>query len=522
MKNVFPKKKSSFGYGIFPETDELPEVSVAPFPPKVQPEPQPEPPYHNDRFKTRETPAITTPKKVFSNKGISYTPLGPIGKKGEPLSLAEVISWERTHGLVEPDYEAIYEKLNQGGDATYLNELKMMSVPQLIAEARRQKTMNPSEQSPEQLSRQELIFQMIRRRTKENGLLYGEGTLEILPDQFGFLRSSDHHYISCPDDIYISPSQIRRFGLRKGCIIAGQIRPPKECERYFALLRVEAINHEEPYQLNNKPVFESLTPVHPNTPMRVSSDNDIELKMIDRLIPIGFGQRGLIISPPRCGKTVLIRKMASAVLKNYPELYVFVLLLDERPEEATEMIRYLKSPRSEVVCAFFDEEPIRRIDVSEIVFEKAKRMVEYGKNVCIFLDSITRLSQAVNTDAVSDADPSAANLTAAKKMFGSARRTEGGGSLTILATALIETDNPADQAVYRQFQGTGNLEIRLSRILAEKRIWPAIDIHKSGMQHEEYLFSESELLKNAELRRKIAEMTPEDAINYLREYCIEF
>ncbi|MDR1962468.1 MAG: transcription termination factor Rho, partial [Planctomycetaceae bacterium] len=257
-----------------------------------------------------------------------------------------------------------------------------------------------------------------------------------------------------------------------------------------------------------------LTPVHPNARIVLSRDHDIDTKIIDQLIPIGFGQRGLLVSPPRSGKTVLMRKMAAAVQANHPDIYVFMLLIDERPEEATEMIRQLKNPRCEVICSFFDEVPARHIHISEIVFEKAKRMVEYGKNVFIFLDSITRLSLAWNTDH--SLDLSTLNLQAPKKLFGSARKIEGGGSLTILASVLTETENPVDDAVYHQFRGTGNLEIHLSRLMAEKRVWPAIDIHKSGTQHEEYLLSDNELRQNSELRRKIAEMDMTTAMEFLR------
>ncbi|MDR0338421.1 MAG: transcription termination factor Rho [Planctomycetaceae bacterium] len=495
MINNRSQKNSSFGYGIFPETDEPSEIDVTP-----------------DRKAVSSGEASASTGTTISQQNPQEIPfsLGVVGKRGEPLCLAEILSRERIQGSTEPNYDETYEKLKQHGDTTYLSDLQKMSVQELIGEARRLEIENTSENS----TRQELIFLIIRQRVKKNGLMFGEGTLEILPDQFGFLRSPDYHYLSCPDDIYISPSQIRRFGLRKGCTVSGQIRPPKENERYFALLRVEAINHEEPNLLHSRPHFDHLTPVHPNTRIVLSHDNDIDTKIIDHLVPIGFGQRGLLISPPRSGKTVLMQKMATAVLKNHPDVYVFMLLIDERPEEATEMIRQLKSPQCEVICSFFDEVPARHIHVSEVVFEKAKRMVEYGKNVFIFLDSITRLSLAWNTDH--PLDLASLNLQAPKKLFGSARKIEGGGSLTILASVLIETENPVDDAVYHQFRGTGNLEIHLSRLMAEKRIWPAIDIHKSGTQHEEYLFSDNELQQNAELRRKIADMDSIAAMEFLR------
>lgn len=465
-------------------------------------------------------------KKNYSNgkrgsgpHGVSPSRLGPVGRRGEPLCLAELLAQERNHGLVEPDYDETYEKLKQSGGETYLSELEKMSLSELIEEARRQSVENADEGS----SRQELLFQILKKRIKRNGLMFGEGTLEILPDQFGFLRSSEYHYLSSPDDIYISPSQIRRFGLRPGCTVSGQIRPPKENERYFALLRVEAINHEEPGQLTKRPFFEDLTPIYPNGRIDLTTGNDdFDMKIVDRLIPFGFGQRGLLISPPKAGKTVLLRKMAASALANHPDLYAFVLLIDERPEEATEMARQLKGDRCEIICSLFDEPAARHIHVAEMVLEKAKRMVECGRDVVIFLDSLTQLTRAWNMDANSvglmgSNLPETINLQPSKKYFGSARKADEGGSLTILATLFSETENSFDENLLEAFKGTGNWEVYLDKELSEKRIWPAINIHKSGAKHEEALLSGEDFKRSSSLRRQIAGMSLSEAIRHLSD-----
>lgn len=472
-----------------------------------------------DQLKDGKKKNYSNIKRSKGNYGISSSRLGPVGRKGEPLCLAELLAQERNQGLIEPDYDETYEKLKQHGGETYLSELEKMSLSDLIEEARRQSVENADENS----SRQELLFQILKKRIKCNGLLFGEGTLEILPDQFGFLRSSDYHYLSSPDDIYISPSQIRRFGLRPGCTVSGQIRPPKENERYFALLRVEAINHEEPGQLAKRPFFEDLTPVYPNNRIVLSKEkNDLGMKIIDSLAPFGFGQRGLLISPPKAGKTVLLRKMASAALANNPDLYVFVLLIDERPEEATEMGRQLKSEHCEVICSLFDEPVSRHIHVAEMVLEKAKRMVECGRDVVIFLDSLTQLARAWNMDANSVAQlgssmPETINLQFPKKYFGSARKADEGGSLTILATLFSETGNSFDESLVETFKGTGNWEVYLDKELAEKRIWPAINIHKSSAKQEDSLLSSEEFKRSSSLRRQIADMPLSDALNHLSD-----
>jgi transcription termination factor Rho len=354
-----------------------------------------------------------------------------------------------------------------------------------------------------------------------NGLMFGEGTLEILPDGFGFLRSPDYHYLSCPDDIYVSPSQIRRFGLRNGVTVSGQIRPPKENERYFALLRVEAINYEDPNLMSDKVFFDDLTPLHPNARIVMEySPDDVETRVVDMITPIGFGQRGLIVSPPRAGKTILMQKMAKAVLANFTDAYVMMLLIDERPEEVTDMEREVKGKNCEVISSTFDEPSARHVQVSEMVLEKAKRMVEYGRDVVIFLDSITRLARAWNSECPQSGKILSGGLDAnamqnPKRFFGSARKVEEGGSLTIVATALVETGSRMDEVIFEEFKGTGNMEIVLDRKLVDRRIWPAIDINRSGTRREEMLMDPEEYRRVCILRRVLNDMNAPDAMELL-------
>jgi transcription termination factor Rho len=369
------------------------------------------------------------------------------------------------------------------------------------------------------LQKQDLIFQILKRRISQNGLLYGEGVLEILPDGFGFLRSPEYNYLPCPDDIYVSPSQIRRFGLRNGHIVAGQIRPPKESERYFALLRVEAINYEPPDKVTEKTNFEDLTPLHPNQRLFLeTSPDEINMRIVDLVTPIGKGQRMLIVAPPRTGKTVLLQKMANAITKNHPEAIVIILLIDERPEEVTEMKRATKA---EVVSSTFDEPASRHVQVAEMVIEKAKRLVEYGRDVVILLDSITRLARAYNTEVphsgkILTGGVDANALQKPKRFFGAARNIEEGGSLTIIGTALIDTGSKMDEVIFEEFKGTGNSELHLDRRLVDKRIWPAINIAASGTRKEELLLDPKELEKVYLLRRVLSDMNPVEAVELLR------
>ena len=433
----------------------------------------------------------------------------------EPLSLAEEIAEEADRGGGPKDEtQDRYEKIKQG--EVYIAELQKMTMSELIEEARKENVTDASG-----MRRQDLIFKILKERVKMNGLMYGEGTLEILPDGFGFLRSPDYHYLSCPDDIYVSPSQIRRFGLKTGVTVSGQIRPPKENERYFALLRVEAVNYQDPNMMADRVSFDDLTPLHPDARIIMEYDpEDIATRVVDMMTPIGFGQRGLIVSPPRAGKTILLQKMAKAVLKNFPDAYVIMLLIDERPEEVTDMERQVKGRNCEVISSTFDEPSSRHVQVSEMVIEKAKRMVEYGYDVVIFLDSITRLARAWNTECQQSGKILSGGLDAnalqhPKRFFGSARKVEEGGSLTILATALIDTGSKMDDVIFEEFKGTGNLEIVLDRQLVDKRIWPAIDINRSGTRREEMLMDPEEYRRVCILRRVLNDMNAPDAMELL-------
>ena len=439
-------------------------------------------------------------------------------EKEEPLSLAEEIAGEKEHSKsrgARPTAEAEYNALDADADVN-VAELQKLEMSELIDLARRM-DVEPGADA----RKQDVVFQILRERIKRNGLMYGEGTLEILPDGFGFLRSPDHHYLSCPDDIYVSPSQIRRFSLRTGSTVSGQIRPPKENERYFALLRVEAINFEDPGAASRKVQFDDLTPLHPRDRIVLETTADeTDMRVVDLIVPIGFGQRGLIVSPPRAGKTILMQKMAKAVLQNYPNAYVIMLLIDERPEEVTDMERQVKSRNCEVVSSTFDEAAARHIQVAEMVQEKAKRMVEGGHDVVIFLDSITRLARAYNSECPSSGKLLSGGVDAnalqkPKRFFGSARKVEEGGSLTILATALIDTGSRMDEVIFEEFKGTGNLEIVLDRALVDRRVWPAIDISRSGTRREEMLLDPEEHRRITLLRRVLHEMNPPEAMERL-------
>jgi len=407
-----------------------------------------------------------------------------------------------------------YEDIKRG--EIHLTELQKMTMPQLIRTA---KTESITDYTG--LKKQDLIFKILKERVKQNGLMFGEGTLEVLPDGFGFLRSPDYNYLPCPDDIYVSPSQIRRFGLKTGAIVSGQIRPPKENERYFALLRVEAINFEDPDKLSEKVGFDDLTPLHPQGRIRLETTSDeINMRVVDLVTPLGFGQRGVIVAPPRTGKTILLQKIANSILTNHPDAYVMVLLIDERPEEVTDMERSVKGPTAEVISSTFDEPASRHIQVAEMVIEKAKRMVEFGKDVVILLDSITRLARAYNSEAphsgkILTGGIDASALQKPKRFFGAARKIEEAGSLTILATALVDTGSRMDDVIFEEFKGTGNMELHLDRKLVDKRIWPAIDVNSSGTRREELLMDAEELRRVWILRRVLNDMNPVEAMELL-------
>jgi len=397
-----------------------------------------------------------------------------------------------------------------------LTDLKRKPVGDLVDMAR--------EMGLENLARsrkQEVIAAILRKQSKNGEDIYGDGTLEILQDGFGFLRSADSSYLAGPDDIYVSPSQVRRFNLRTGDCIAGKIRPPKDSERYFALLKVDEINFSEPNTKKHKILFENLTPLFPNRRLKLERGNgsteDLSMRIVDLVAPIGRGQRGLIVSPPKAGKTILLQSMAKAIVANDPEVVLIVLLIDERPEEVTEMQR---SVRGEVVASTFDEPPSRHVQVAEMVIEKAKRLVEHQKDVVILLDSVTRLARAYNTIVPSSGKVLTGGVDAhalerPKRFFGAARNIEEGGSLTIIATALVETGSKMDEVIYEEFKGTGNMELHLERKIAEKRVFPAINIRRSGTRREDLLMSEEELNRAWILRKLLHEMDDVAAIEFM-------
>ena len=368
------------------------------------------------------------------------------------------------------------------------------------------------------MRKQELIFALLQAQIEQDGLIFGEGTLEILPDGFGFLRAPNYNYLPGPDDIYVSPSQIRRFNLRTGDTVSGQIRQPKESERYFALLKVEAINYEDPEVAREKILFDNLTPLYPLRKIKLETHEDnYSTRIMDLLTPIGFGQRGLIVSPPRSGKTMLLQSIANAIVGNHKDIMMFVLLIDERPEEVTDMARSVKA---EVISSTFDEPAERHVQVAEMVVEKAKRLVEHKKDVVILLDSITRLARAYNSvmppsGKILSGGVDSNALQRPKRFFGAARNIEEGGSLTIIATALIDTGSRMDDVIFEEFKGTGNLEIQLDRRLSDKRIFPAIDIKKSGTRKEELLLDEATLNRVWILRKLFATLNTSDSMEFL-------
>jgi transcription termination factor Rho len=371
------------------------------------------------------------------------------------------------------------------------------------------------------LKKQDLIFKILQAQTEKNGLIFGEGILEVLPDGFGFLRSPNYNYLPCPDDIYISPSQIRKFDLRTGDTVSGQIRPPKEGERYFALLKVEAVNFENPEEAREKILFDNLTPIYPNERYLLETEyNEISTRVMDLLTPIGKGQRGLIVAPPYSGKTILLQKVTNAIATNYPDAMPIVLLIDERPEEVTDMQRSIK--RGEVISSTFDEPPERHVQVAEIVLEKAKRLVEHKKDVIVLLDSITRLARAYNavmphSGKILSGGIDSNALQKPKRFFGAARKIEEGGSVTIIATALVDTGSRMDDVIFEEFKGTGNMELQLDRGLFQKRIYPAIDIKRSNTRKEELLLDPEELKRVWMIRKALNELSSEEAMQLLIE-----
>jgi transcription termination factor Rho len=397
----------------------------------------------------------------------------------------------------------------------HLNDLKRKRIGDLTHIAKEMNIDNASG-----LRKQELIFAILQAFVDKNESVYGEGVLEILSEGFGFLRSTDSNYLPGPDDIYISPSQIKRFGLRTGDTISGQIRPPKDNEKYFALLKVETINFDDPSVAKDKIIFDNLTPIYPNERIKLETTTEnMSTRVMDLFTPIGKGQRGLIVAPPRTGKTMLLQGIANSIAKNHEEVHLIVLLIDERPEEVTDMIR---SVNGEVISSTFDEPATRHVQVAEIVIEKAKRLVEHKKDVVILLDSITRLARAYNTVVPSSGKILSGGIDASamqkpRRFFGAAKNIEEGGSLTIVATALIDTGSRMDEVIFEEFKGTGNMEIYLDRKLAEKRVFPAIDINKSGTRKEELLLENGDLSRIWLLRKVLQPMNPVEAMEFLIE-----
>ncbi|MBZ0220228.1 MAG: transcription termination factor Rho [Candidatus Methylomirabilis sp.] len=400
-----------------------------------------------------------------------------------------------------------------------LKELKEKKINELTSLAKKYNI-----ESASSMRKQDLIFALLQSQSEQNGMIYGEGVLETLPDGFGFLRAPDYNYLPGPDDIYVSPSQIRRFNLRTGDIVSGQIRPPKEGERYFALLKVEKVNYEDPEVARDKILFDNLTPLYPQEKIHLElksetkgAPSDISMRIMDLFTPIGKGQRGLIVSPPRAGKTILLQKIANSITTNHPEVVLLVLLIDERPEEVTDMQR---SVNGEVISSTFDEPAQRHVQVAEMIIEKAKRLVEHQKDVVILLDSITRLARAYNavvppSGKVLSGGVDSNALHKPKRFFGAARNIEEGGSLTIIATALIDTGSRMDEVIFEEFKGTGNMEIVLDRKLAERRIFPAIDLNKSGTRKEDLLLTKEALNRIWILRKVLQPLNPIESMEFL-------
>ena len=426
-----------------------------------------------------------------------------------------------TDAELEAEAAALEEEIQGKYDLAKKDELNLAALQHMNNEELAKLAKQEKIEDFITMPKQNLVFEILKSRARKQGLMIGEGTLEILPDGFGFLRSPEYSYLPSPDDVYISPSQIRRVGLRKEQTVRRLIRPPKATETYFALLRVESVNARDPGLLHDLPTFENLIPLHPDQRIMLEAEPDgIETRIIDLVTPLGFGQRALIVAPPRTGKTIILQKLTNAIAKNHPEAHVIVLLIDERPEEVTDFKR--NTPDSvEVVASTFDEEARRHIQIAEMVTEKSRRMVEYGDDVVILLDSITRLARGYNnampnTGKIGTGGVDSQALIKPKKFFGSARNIENGGSLTIIATALVDTGSRADEVIFEEFKGTGNSELHLTRKLVEKRIWPAIDIAASGTRREELLLDPKELELVVRLRKVVSDMSVVEAMELLK------
>ena len=415
---------------------------------------------------------------------------------------------------------ADYKPANPQGKTVHIEQLKEMKMAELTKLAH-----NMDIQGASVLKKQDLMFKILQVQAEKEGLMFGEGTLEILSEGFGFLRSAKYNYLPCPDDIYISPSQIRRFDLKTGDTVSGQIRPPKEGEKYFALLKVEAVNFENPEKCKDKIFFDNLTPLYPKERLNLeTTQTEVSTRIINLLTPIGKGQRALIVAPPYSGKTVLMQKMANAIVHNHPEVILIVLLIDERPEEVTDMQRSVKG---EVIASTFDEPAERHVQIAEVVIEKAKRLVEHKRDVVILLDSITRLARAYNTvvphsGKILSGGVDSNALHKPKRFFGAARNIEEGGSLTIIATSLVDTGSRMDEVIFEEFKGTGNMELQLDRNLFQRRIYPAIDIKRSNTRHEELLVPEGDLQRAWLLRKAFNDLNSAEAMELLIDKISKF
>ena len=413
-----------------------------------------------------------------------------------------------------------YKPANPQGKTVHIEQLKDMKMGELTKLAR-----DMDIQGASALKKQDLMFKILQAQAEKEGLMFGEGTLEILSEGFGFLRSAKYNYLPCPDDIYISPSQIRRFDLKTGDTVSGQIRPPKEGEKYFALLKVEAVNFENPEKCKDKIFFDNLTPLYPKERLNLeTTQTEVSTRIINLLTPIGKGQRAFIVAPPYSGKTVLMQKMANAIVANHPEVILIVLLIDERPEEVTDMQRSVKG---EVIASTFDEPAERHVQIAEVVIEKAKRLVEHKRDVVILLDSITRLARAYNTvvphsGKILSGGVDSNALHKPKRFFGAARNIEEGGSLTIIATSLVDTGSRMDEVIFEEFKGTGNMELQLDRNLFQRRIYPAIDIKRSNTRHEELLVPEGDLQRAWLLRKAFNDLNSAEAMELLIDKISKF